>query len=43
MTEILDKVIIPFNTNNRISGDDFKYEPEAIEALEERKDPDGDK
>lgn len=43
MTEILDKVIIPFNTNNRISGDDFKYEPEAIEAFNEIEDKDGNK
>jgi 2-hydroxy-3-keto-5-methylthiopentenyl-1-phosphate phosphatase len=43
MTEILDKVIIPFNTTNRITGEDFKYEPEALEAITEKKEKDGDK
>tara|TARA_R100000458_G_scaffold59009_3_gene68400 strand:- start:943 stop:1680 length:738 start_codon:yes stop_codon:yes gene_type:complete len=41
MTEILDKVIIPFNTQNRISGNDFSYEPESEEIINRLGDKDG--
>ena len=41
MTEILDKVIIPFNTQNRISGDDFTYEPESEEVMKTIGDKNG--